>query len=179
MESRTHKILQDFDKKKKELRPDDNSAPTAEIWQEIIKFNDLNEMLRINVAQIQSMCQEIFDEIHNDKIQEMDEFKGLICGGEKEVELYSALMEKHDEKIHCKVMAMNLLTKTLIALNKEYRDCAASRRTSVPVSQVEKMALAFRAVLHEKIQDINLLMSISDALQDTMRDLFPPSAAVN
>jgi type I site-specific restriction endonuclease len=155
------------------------------LWERAWEVRDVNDIVGANLRHIQVMIADVFRtliESKSDGIKVLEEARlnlGQIDDVEKKAKMIQSLLalENSNEKNQIEqVKLVNALVKTSRELANEIRQSAMARRFNIHVSEVKKMAIAFRAVLHEEIQDVNLLCRISEKLDNVMKKLFPIKA---
>ena len=147
-----------------------------EIFQLILKCEDLNELVRFNI----NCMQRIITEIQNDMLESTVERNGEILklreGDAKDVKAYVAIIQHYDDTRNERINTLNRVVKVFKDLVKEYRESAMAKRSTVHISQVQKLLMVFKDVLHKYINDPTTLAKVSEECYEAMRKIFPMGA---
>ena len=156
----------------------------ASLWDKAWEVQDANDFVNNNLRQIQVMIEDLYRGMLEGRGEQEGRMKFLRkemkdIGGEEREKVLKMMLdeEKRFTVVQIEQMKMiNNLVKTSRELANEIRQSAMARKFNVHISDVKKMAIAFRAVLHNRITDINLLCRISEELDLVMKKIFPIQA---
>lgn len=175
------RTLSDYDKKIGSVP--ENSLAT--LWERAWEVKDVNDLVNNNLRQIQVMIEDLYRAMLDERTAHAENIKQLRadledCKNSKEKKQQLRLLlgaeSNYSESQIQQLKIINALVKTSRELANEIRQSAMARRFNIHISDVKKMAIAFRAVLHDRIQDVNLLCRISEDLDGVMKKIFPIKA---
>lgn len=152
------------------------SASEYEVWKAVLKCDDLNEMVRFNVQSIQRLIIDLQNEIIQSFSISQGEIAKLRMGTPKEVEAYVAVIENYERTKKDRLDTLTKLVKCFKDLVKEYRESAMAKKSTVHISQVQKLLMVFKDVLHKYINDPTTLTKVSEECYEAMRKIFPMGA---
>ena len=160
----------------------DMSEETAERWDKIKAIDDVNDILRTNIYQFQTMLHNQLsacDRIRKECIEAMKPMKDLGNIDPRDQarteNSHARLTRSYNDRLRQADQTSIELGRLVKEVAREYREFALSKRSAVHISQVEKFALLVKAIIHQEIHDPELLRKISVNLSEGFRKVFPSS----
>ena len=150
-------------------------------WDAIVEFDDAAGLIRQTIFQIKTVFDKVFADYFRAIVEDEKELNAIKhsenLDGEGLVMLGKILstQAKHRD---ITLKQLNSVSRTLKDLHKESRETAQAKQATIPFTEVLKMAMAFKSVIHQEIHDKGQLDRISDQLNEIMRKLFPPGTGI-
>jgi uncharacterized coiled-coil DUF342 family protein len=85
-------------------------------------------------------------------------------------------MDRYESTKKDRLDTLTKLVKCFKDLVKEYRESAMAKKSTVHISQVQKLLMVFKDVLHKYINDPTTLSKVSEECYEAMRKIFPMGA---
>lgn len=142
------------------------------MWQEVSRFTDTNEIVRLNLQQIQVMFQEQFDKYYQRKAQHDIMLKEVLDKGEDYVNDYVEMQQAFKNEQAEDLKMIMLLSQRVEGMAKEYRQCALQKKWVVHIALVIQFKLAVESAIHRNVSDPNVLSAISDDIRRAAIELF-------
>lgn len=166
LQGHTRAILERYDEEV------ENSG-LAGVWDCLIRVDDTSDMIRQTIFQFKQLFEQVHKDYYEDDMERKHQLKELRFNEEVDLVKLAKLINDQVKAKDMHIKQMNTVVTTMTKLQKEYRETMTARRNSVPVTEVLKMAMAFKSVIHQRIHDKRLLDDISSELSEIMRTLFP------
>lgn len=145
-------------------------------WQMIVRFKDINELVRHNVHQMQIVMQEQYEYFLQRKgriEKELDELLEAAMSSPEGMDMMLTQRTKLDKEKNDMIIGMQNTARTIAALSKEYRQCALMRAFFVHVSQVSEFSTMLKGVITSAIQDPDTLKKIASGIEIATQKCFP------
>lgn len=142
------------------------------MWDEVTKFTDTNEIVRLNLQQIQVMFQEQFDKYYRRKSDHDRMLQEVLAKGDDYATEYVEMERtfKQEQEDDLKII-MNL-SQRVEGMAKEYRQCALQKKWVVHIALVVQFKLAVESAIHRNVSDPRVLTAISDDIRRAAVELF-------
>lgn len=168
----TRSMLQEVDKSN---YLDDGSS-LVDTWDRIVRFNDTNELVRVNILSSQHMLQEAYDEHQRQKIDDNKRLADLLADAKDNpkaadqyaAELYRVQHERKSERIHIQRLAV-----TVTAMAKEYRSCAMQRALFIHINMIQQFTIMVTASIQRNVKDPHDMRAILEDIKNAKRVCFP------
>lgn len=157
----------------------------ALMWDRAWEVKDANDLVGKNLRNVEVIIQDLYRTLMKDREQHVisldllkEEYKDAKTAKDKNrIRNLIRWQERDFGKLQIEQLKMiNALMRTEKELANEIRQSAMARRFNVHITEVKKLLLGIRAVLHDRIQDVNLLCRISDDLEMLMKKILPVRA---
>lgn len=157
----------------------------ALMWDRAWEVKDANDLVGKNLRNVEVIIQDLYRTLMKDREQHVisldllkEEYKTAKTAKDKNrIRNLIRWQERDFGKLQIEQLKMiNALMRTEKELANEIRQSAMARRFNVHITEVKKLLLGIRAVLHDRIQDVNLLCRISDDLEMLMKKILPVRA---
>lgn len=153
------------------------ARPLSEVWDDVNKFTDTNELIMLNIQQNQVFIQDANNR-HWARRRDNDEKVTELFKEGKYDECKVAARLYQDEEVSDQKHIQDL-QKTQLRLAQEYRQCAMQKRWLIHVAQVKQFELIVQASIHRNVHDQNLRNQIAEEIEEGVRNLFPINAGSN
>ncbi|TRZ53410.1 MAG: hypothetical protein D4S01_01375 [Dehalococcoidia bacterium] len=167
----TRKMLQEVDDSRLEGQPS-----LVDSWDRIARFNDTNELVRVNIQQVQQMLQEAYEEHQHQKIEDNERLKGLKQQAKADprladdytLELHRVQTERKNERKQIQNLAV-----TGMGLAAEYRKCAMQRAMFIHINMISQFTVMVTASIQRHVKDPHDMRAILEDIKNAKRVCFP------
>ena len=154
LEKRIQNTLAAADDKMQQLGRESN---LERVWSEVVKFTDMNDMVRVNLQQIQVVFQESFDKYYERKAEHGRMLQQVLDKGEDYVNDYVEMKSTFDAEEAEAMKTLMTVSQRVEGMAKEYRQCALQKKWVVHIALVIQFKLAVESAIHRNVSDPNVL----------------------
>lgn len=150
-----------------------------EVWDELEKVSNTNEVIKFNLQQAQVHLQQeqvryyILDAKVQQEMQKITDTVGLIDSvGPDAAEIQIKAHESCRKSLEQSRKYILSLGLSVTAMAKEYRQCMMQQEFIVHIVKVQQLLMGIRASIDANVHDLNALKAIRADMKELNRDLF-------
>jgi len=170
------RTLEAVDKLRRKTNPDAESL--ADTWRNTCEVQDTNMLVREDLNRAQLLTDKIAKEYFRHDAKWEAELAQLLKDASEDsskLTVYVEAAQAHTDWQAKTVRQINDLMTVGVRLANEHRQCVLQKKYYFHQSVIQQVLLAIRGVLHRRILDKELLGTISEDLDDVLRNMMPMS----